>query len=172
MRGSFRPGNAPDLTSASLWHTPQASTFTRTWRIAGVGISRSTTSKGPFAFETWTARILAMVCPPLTVTVARSSMGPVAARSNQQRNGRGRCLPEPLPHVGRLVDEMEAAPQQRPRALPPVERHAQRLACERPLEDEVVLVGLRVAEPLHRRAGLGQVRRGVDEMLLRERQRP
>src|SRR5262245_59474692 len=54
------PGKAPSLTSESLWQIPQACTLIRTEPAPGSGIGRSTTSKGPFARETCTTRIVAM----------------------------------------------------------------------------------------------------------------
>jgi hypothetical protein len=52
------PGQTPSLVSESLWQMPDAWTFTRTIPGPGSGISRSTTSKGPFGARTWAARIV------------------------------------------------------------------------------------------------------------------
>jgi hypothetical protein len=45
--GNGTLGNKPSLAIESLWHTPQACTFTRTSPSPGSGRSRSTSSNGP-----------------------------------------------------------------------------------------------------------------------------
>ena len=60
MRGKARPGICPSTVRLSLWQTPQASTRTRTSPRAGSGTSRSTSSSGPPARATCTARIFAI----------------------------------------------------------------------------------------------------------------
>src|ERR1700722_5610978 len=60
------PGHNPSLVSTSLWHTPQAWTFTRTSPGPGFGMSRSAISHGPWAFATCTTFIFfaAAIDPP------------------------------------------------------------------------------------------------------------
>src|SRR5438552_10026722 len=56
-RGYWMPGHHPSLTRESLCQIPHAWTLIRTQPGSGSGISRSTSSKDPFACGTWTARI-------------------------------------------------------------------------------------------------------------------
>src|SRR5215469_3101447 len=60
----------------SLWQTPQAATLMRICPAPGWGMSRSTSSKPPFAWGTWATRIFGMVEP----SVARLQNADDAAR--------------------------------------------------------------------------------------------
>jgi hypothetical protein len=53
----------PSFVKESLWQMPQAWTLILTVPARGAGISRSTSSKGPFGRATWTLRILGIVLP-------------------------------------------------------------------------------------------------------------
>src|ERR1700737_2900661 len=59
------PGQSPSFVYESLWQIPQAWTLIRTDPAPGSGLSRSTSSKGPFGRGTWTTRIFDMVPPHL-----------------------------------------------------------------------------------------------------------
>src|SRR5579863_9989890 len=51
MRGYWMPGHKPSFVSTSLWHTPHAWTLISTCPAPALGISRSTISNSPPAFE-------------------------------------------------------------------------------------------------------------------------
>jgi hypothetical protein len=57
------PGKVPSFVKESLWHMPQAETLILTDAAPGSGMSRSTSSKGPFGRGTWTTRIFDIVPP-------------------------------------------------------------------------------------------------------------
>src|SRR6185437_13691371 len=73
-RGYEMPGKKPSFVIESLWQTPQACTLMRTCPASGLGISRSTISKSPPAFEicaTFMGAIptfVVAIMPPLNVS--------------------------------------------------------------------------------------------------------
>src|SRR5579864_1864531 len=106
-RGKVMPGHWPSLVKTSLWQTPQAWTLIRTDPGPGSGIGRSTSSRGPPARETCTARIVALrmfisVSCGVTVGVTvspgllfvRLGNGHLPAVRPRRRVTRARCEPK------------------------------------------------------------------------------
>src|SRR2546428_6918962 len=102
----------PSLISESLWQMPHASTLMRTCPPAGSGISRSTSSNGPFGRVTCTTRIFDIVPPRYSYLMNACKtprklvllqFGSVTAATQLHQNGGADRGPQPGSPAGVVV---------------------------------------------------------------------